>query len=50
MDTVLLEDRFQLRPDRVVAMFVLLLFARVNGHYESLSDHFHEFVSMSSAG
>jgi len=50
MCPVLLEDGFQIRPDRIVAFFVLLFFSSVNGHYESLSDHFHEFVSMSSAG
>ena len=47
---VLLEERFQIRPDRIVAMFVLLFFSSVNGHYESLADHFHGFVSMPSRG
>jgi hypothetical protein len=31
-----------------VAMFVLFFFSSVNGHYEGFTDHFHEFVSMSS--
>jgi hypothetical protein len=33
-----------------VAMFVLLFFSSLNGHYESLADHFHGFVSMPSRG
>jgi hypothetical protein len=45
---VFLEDRLQLRPDGIVPIFVLLFFSSVNGHYESLSYHFHEVVSMSS--
>ena len=48
--SVLLEERFQIRPDRIVAMFVLLFFSSVNGHYESLADNFHGFVSMPSRG
>ena len=48
VDSVFLEDRLQLRPDGIVPILVFLFFARVNGHYESLSYHFHEVVSMSS--
>ena len=47
---VLLEDGFQIRPDRIVAFFVLLFFSSVNGHYKGFTDHIHKFVSMSSAG
>jgi len=47
---VLLEDRFQIWPDRIVAMFVLFFFSSLNGHYKGLTDHIHKFVSMSSPG
>jgi hypothetical protein len=50
VDPVFLEDRFQLWPDWRMAMLVLLFFSRVNRHYKSLADSFHEFLRMLTRG
>ena len=48
VDSVFFEECLKFWPDGIVPIFVLLFFSSVNGHYESLSYHFHEVVSMSS--
>ena len=47
VDSVFFEECLKFWPDGIVPIFVILFFSSVNGHYESLSYHFHEFVSMS---
>jgi len=46
MCSVLFQDRFQIRPDWLVAPLVLFFLAGIYRHHKRFTDHFHEFLSM----